>query len=232
MKAFIRGFLLFLLSHRFLAIARWDLYFLRIRIWNALTFHTIRIRKFLSTRRGPIFLNLGSGPRGINNVHWVNVDGFCDRNVHYLLDFSRPLPFPDESFDGVFCEHVLEHFSLEDGQRLAGECRRILRPGGCFRIVVPDAELVLRRYFNAPNELIEWRGEGGETAMEVVNSYFRQRYEHQFLYDWPTMKKVLSCAEFGKVERVSFDHGRICQAIALDDKKYEWESLYVEAQRQ
>jgi predicted SAM-dependent methyltransferase len=226
----LRKFLLFLFAHRFLALARWEVHFLRVRAWNAITSQRRRIRDLLSGRQKPLFLNLGSGPRGIDDVHWVNVDGFRDKNVQYVLDFSRPLPFPDCSFDGVFCEHVLEHFSRDDGEGLAREVYRILRPVCCLRIVVPDAELILRRYFDAPSELVAWRGSSNETPMEVVNSYFRQRYEHQFLYDWASLEKMLLRAGFDNILRVSFRHGVLCQAIMLDDPKYEWESLYVEAQ--
>jgi predicted SAM-dependent methyltransferase len=227
----LRNLLLFLFSHRLLAIARWDLHFLRVRLQNALEFQRRRLRKLLASRKGPLFLNLGSGPRGIEDAHWVNVDGFHDRNVHHLIDFTRPLPFESESFDGVFCEHVLEHFSLQDGQELMGEVRRILRPGGCVRIVVPDAELILQRYLASPGKLISRRGSGTETAMEIVNLYFRQRYEHQFLYDWTTMNKMLMLDGFREAFRASFGRGQLCRAIILDDEKYEWESLYVEAMK-
>jgi predicted SAM-dependent methyltransferase len=225
----MRNFLLMFFSHRFLAIARWDLYFLRLRIWNKLTWQKTRIRHTLSNRQAPLFLNLGSGPRGVDDARWVNVDGFRDRNVHYLIDFSRSLPFPNQSFDGVFCEHVIEHFSLADGERIAREVHRVLRAGGCFRVIVPDAEMVLQRYCDAPDEMVAWRGTGTETPMEIVNVYFRQRYEHQFVYDWPTMEKMLSKAGFAVVCRSAFGQGRKCLPIVLDDKKYDWESLYVEA---
>jgi predicted SAM-dependent methyltransferase len=220
-----------LFSHRFLAIARWDLYFLRLRAWNTLTWQRARIRSSISKQERPIFLNLGSGPRGVADAHWVNVDGFPDENVHYLVDFGRPLPLPSESFDGVFCEHVIEHFSLEDGERIAREIHRVLRRGGCFRIIVPDAELALQRYFDAPDEMVAWRGTGAETPMEIVNLYFRQRYEHQFLYDWATIERMLCRAGFAAVCRSTFGHGYHCPSVILDDKKYEWESLYVEARK-
>ena len=161
----------------------------------------------------------------------MNVDGFRDKNVDYLVDFGRSLPFPNESFDGVFCEHVLEHFSLAEGEIIAREVHRVLRSGGCFRVVVPDAELVLRRYFDTPLELVNWRGSGQETPMEIVNVYFRQRYEHQFLYDGHTMEKVLLRAGFATVCRSTFGHGGECSTIIVDDRKYEWESLYVEARK-
>lgn len=226
----MRRLLLFLFTHRLLAIARWDLHFLRLRIRNAARFESRRIREFLATRERPLFLNLGSGPRGLDSLHWVNVDGFHDRNVHFLLDFNRPLPFPDGTFDGIFCEHVFEHFSLEDGERLAREALRLLRKGGCLRIVVPDAALLIRRYVDAPEDLVQRRGaDRNMTAMEVVNLYFRQRYEHQFLFDWETLNRLLERAGFGRRARTRAGEAVVCPDIALDDEKYAWESLYVEA---
>jgi predicted SAM-dependent methyltransferase len=225
----MRSLVLFLFSHRFLAIARWDLHLIGVRLSNAVIWQARRVRRFLATRQHPVFLNLGSGPRGVEDAHWVNVDAFKDKNVHFLLDISRRLPFPESSFKGVFCEHVLEHFTLEDGAKIAREVCRILEPGGRFRIVVPDAELVVRHYIDAPKELVAWRGEGDETPMEIVNSFFRQRYEHQFLYDWLTMEKVLLAAGFSKVSRSKWGENVHGFPIVLDDAKYEWESLYVEA---
>ena len=225
----MRNLLFSLFTHRFLAIARWDFHFIGVRIRNRVIGQRRRVRRFLSTRKQPAFLNLGSGPRGRADDHWVNVDGFRDLNVHFVIDFGRPLPFPDDSFDGVFCEHVVEHFSREDGQRLAREVHRVLKPGGCLRVIVPDAEILLRLYFEAPQTLVDWRGDLDQTPMETVNSYFRQRYEHQFLYDWPTLNKMLAAAGFDQVLRTAFGAAQSCEALTLDDPKYARESLYVEA---
>jgi len=182
-------------------------------------------------RGRPLFLNLGCGPRGLANNRWVNVDGFREAGVDLLLDISRPLPFPDGSFDGVFCEHVMEHFSEEVGLAIAREALRILGDGGCLRIVVPDGERIVRLYLESPEALVEWRGAGDETPMEVVNSYFRQRYEHQFLYDWVTLERMLWRAGFSRVSRTRYGQGLHERALILDDVKYERESLYVEAVR-
>lgn len=218
-----------LFSHRFLALARWEFHFWGVRAANALTGQKRRIAATLAARRRPVYLNFGSGPRGLADERWINVDGFKDNNVHFLFDLGRPLPFQDGTFDGVFTEHVLEHFTLEDSERIACELSRILAPGGTLRIVVPDAEKIVRTYLNDPKALVAWRGETG-TAMETVNSVFRQRYEHQFLYDWPTMEAMLRRAGFPRVRRAAFGHGE-ASVLVLDDAKYEWESLYVEACR-
>ncbi|MFP5208348.1 MAG: class I SAM-dependent methyltransferase [Acidobacteriota bacterium] len=228
----MRKLLLFLFSHRLLAIARWDIHFLGVRLRNALTGQAHKARLFASTRKAPVLLNLGSGPRGIDDGHWVNVDGYPDKNVQYLIDFNRPLPFADRSFDGVFCEHVLEHFTLEEGERVAKEVFRVLRPGGAFRVIVPDAAWVMEAYFRNPEELIAYRGGHLETGAEAVNLFFRQRYEHQFLYDYITLSRLLERMGFTEIVRAEFGQSSHLPEIAIDDPKYIRESLYVEARKQ
>jgi predicted SAM-dependent methyltransferase len=198
-----------------------------VRLTNALTFQNSRIARKARRERAS-YLNLGSGPRGLPKNEWINIDGFNAPNVHCRLDFNRPLPFPDDSFEGIFCEHVIEHFDLAQGLALLGECFRVLRPGGFLRIIVPDGETILKTYCENPAYLVARRGNGIGFAMDAVNSYFRQRYEHQFIYDWPLLEHQLNSLGFA-VERVNYREGNASRPIMLDDEKYAWESLYAEA---
>ena len=52
-------------------------------------------------------------------------------------DVDEPLPFDDASFDVVVAGELLEH--VRDPERLVGEVRRVLRPGGRFVASVPNA---------------------------------------------------------------------------------------------
>jgi predicted SAM-dependent methyltransferase len=174
-------------------------------------------------------MNLGSGPRGLTSTNWVNVDGYKDTNVTYCMDFNRKFPFPDNYFEGIFCEHVLEHFTIENGQRLLRECYRVLQPGGCLRIIVPDGEKIMEAYFNTPEDLLERRSVDSSCAMEAVNSYFRQRYEHAIAYDGELLKYQFSLAGFTQISRVSFGKGKVSGDVIIDEEKYEWESFYMEA---
>jgi predicted SAM-dependent methyltransferase len=212
---------------------RWDLHFIRLRLRNWIGRQRGRTATFLAKRDRPLLLNLGAGPRGLIDGHWVNVDGFQAPNIHFLVDLQRGLPFPDGSFDGVFSEHVLEHFTKQDGLLLAVEVARVLRPGGVFRVVVPDGEFVMRSYFDDPEGLVRYRGSSGmdETGMDMVNSFFRQRYEHQFMYDWLTMKRLLEHAGFQDVLRCAFRESAATLGLEIDDEKYARESLYVEARK-
>lgn len=51
------------------------------------------------------------------------------------------LPFTNNHFTFVYSEHFFEHLFLDEACELFKECFRIMRPGACLRIVVPDADL-------------------------------------------------------------------------------------------
>ena len=51
------------------------------------------------------------------------------------------LPFEDASMDFIFSEHFFEHLFYDESIALLKECRRILKPNGVIRTVVPDADL-------------------------------------------------------------------------------------------
>lgn len=63
-------------------------------------------------------------------------------------DIIRGLPVADNSVDGVFCSHVLEHLSLDDFHKALDNTFFILKPGGVFRCIVPDLELYIREYIS------------------------------------------------------------------------------------
>jgi len=48
------------------------------------------------------------------------------------------LPFPDEQYDAIVCNHVLEH--VPDDRRAMAELYRVLKPGGWAALLVPMTE--------------------------------------------------------------------------------------------
>jgi SAM-dependent methyltransferase len=55
-----------------------------------------------------------------------------------LASVHDPLPFADESFDGVIMKDLLEH--VDDAVHVVREARRVLRPGGRAFASSPDAQ--------------------------------------------------------------------------------------------
>jgi len=52
-------------------------------------------------------------------------------------DFATKLPYPDESFQGIYCSNVFEH--LHEPEFALHELLRILKPGGLLIISIPEA---------------------------------------------------------------------------------------------
>jgi predicted SAM-dependent methyltransferase len=75
----------------------------------------------------PKNVNLGCGGN--------KLDGF--NNYDSELDISKPLPFADNSVEFILAEHVVEHIAAHDAVRFLQECRRVLSPGGVFRLCIP-----------------------------------------------------------------------------------------------
>jgi SAM-dependent methyltransferase len=128
---------------------------------------------------GPIYLQYGCGhscPDG-----WINFDASPTLRLQRLPvigllfkrgatifpdgvrfgDIVRGLPVPDGSVQGIYASHVLEHLSYADFWRALDHTFRLLRPGGIFRLVVPDLRSRAQKYI-----------ERLETGQTDANSWF------------------------------------------------------------
>lgn len=56
--------------------------------------------------------------------------------VEYLAADGTRLPFPDDCFNYIVCNQVLEH--VADKDQLVAEIRRVLDPGGTFLVSFPN----------------------------------------------------------------------------------------------
>ena len=103
---------------------------------------TLAARYFRLLGSAKVILDVGCGlgdlgryrPRSDIEVHGVDIDSNAvsfaqEHEIAKQVDLdSDPLPYPDETFDGLLAKDIFEHVS--DPGRLASECRRVLRPGG------------------------------------------------------------------------------------------------------
>ena len=143
---------------------------------------------------------------------WLNSDfiftrlpvGFvCEdwRTGRYILrqDAGHRWPFEDNSFDGIYSEHMFEHILPMDGSTFLREMYRVLKPGGVLRVTTPDLEKYLMGYVNRKTDpfLQEHAarfppmGKLGPpyTAATVVNNIFRN-YDHRWVYDFEEFAAV------------------------------------------
>lgn len=87
----------------------------------------------------PIILNMGCGnsvKKSDYQIRWINLDMFQNPGVDVVANLEEGLAFADESIDGIFACHVMEHVHI--WTKLMAECHRVLKPKGYLNIRYPD----------------------------------------------------------------------------------------------
>lgn len=59
---------------------------------------------------------------------------------------KQSIDFPDQTFDGILLQHVLEHFTCHETTEVLGKCRAVLRTGGLLVASVPNSDFFLQCY--------------------------------------------------------------------------------------
>ncbi len=103
-------------------------------------------------------LQIGAGENPLPG--WLNTDLEPVIPGVLYLDALERLPFPNETFDYVFSEHMIEHIPYSHGVQMLKEIFRILRVGGRVRIATPDVVNIVGLLADSKSEAqrryLEW----------------------------------------------------------------------------
>lgn len=154
-----------------------------------------RIKKYLSNSQEPK-LQIGCGRNHLEG--WLNTGiSFVETRAGIYLDAGKPFPFPDESFDYVFSEHLFEHLTYPQAMNMLKESYRVLKPEGVIRIATPNLQFLMGLYQEPEKPLhkayIEYTAKNGDlppTAVFVINR-FHTAWGHQIVYDKETLSDLL-----------------------------------------
>jgi SAM-dependent methyltransferase len=102
----------------------------------------VRVR--LNARRVDRRLEIGPGAHRVPGFETLNI--VAGRNVDYVADASRTLPFLSNTFTTIYASHVLEHVPWYQTETVLREWVRVLRPGGRLEIWVPDGLKICRAF--------------------------------------------------------------------------------------
>jgi predicted SAM-dependent methyltransferase len=103
-------------------------------------------------------INIGSGakPMAKPDNEWEDLD-IRERVNPTILSDCRDIPKPNNSYEYVFVNSVLEHFSKWERFDCLKEWYRILKQDGIIYISVPDMELLAIGLFkNSPEKIINF----------------------------------------------------------------------------
>lgn len=139
------------------------------------------------------------------------------KRVQYM-DLSKPFPFATGTMEAIYSSHVMEHLTPLIAEHVIGECARILKPGGVFRVSVPDLDIVLNGYNpSQPDETVS-------TVFEIQKSL---KDRHWWMYNSVSMARLLLGNGFDRAERVSYRQGACPDLDRLDNRPDV--SLFMEA---
>lgn len=85
-------------------------------------------------------LNLYAGDLPVKPEYdgWLGLSLTQQNDRHILHDITKPLPFADNSVDSFLAEDVFQQIPYDKLPAVINEIYRILKPGGLFRLSVPD----------------------------------------------------------------------------------------------
>ena len=178
---------------------------------------------------GKVKMNIGCAWTMFHNG-WINCDVLDqpkDFAAQYRYRFEKVdarqgLTNPTETVDLIFACHMLEHLTYQEGLSFLKECRRVLKPTGGIRIIVPDAELLQKKARDGMMEglptpdgsfgeirssgLVDFGqlNEGCEKAKTEQERLWSLLYEaHLSCYDWETLRSAMEEAGF-QTHRAAF----------------------------
>lgn len=164
-----------------------------------------RIARYLETHP-TAKLHLGCGSNLLPG--WLNSDMYPRTSAAVRLDATKPFPLEGDSFDYVFTEHMIEHLTIAQAQRMLREAARVLKRGGTIRVSTPDlaflvglgGETLTRRQ----DDYVAWAiatstpDAHAQDPAYVINNFVKD-WGHRFIYNRSTLTTVLEAAGLSDV---------------------------------
>jgi predicted SAM-dependent methyltransferase len=178
---------------------------------------------------------------------WLNVDLIPKSLDVVFMDATKTFPFPSNSIDYIYTEHMIEHISFSDAKFMLSECFRVLKKSGRIRVATPNLEFLINLYRDEKNKIssqyIDFsvqRYLKNQTPREdvyVINNFFRD-WGHQFIHDYKSLSFLLMASGFEYIKRCNIQesedptfqnleqHGK-----EIGDEFNKLETLVVEAKK-
>lgn len=145
-------------------------------------------------------------------------------------DVTKGLSYAEASIDKIYSSHMLEHMDRASGERVIRECYRLLKPGGVFRLVVPDLAFHAQRYLEHVHEANSSRDAHDDFLWNVYGGYLVPRRKgayHRYMYDWPTLRTLLQAAGFRHLVKQNHRSSIDPELAELDSRPGD--SLHIDA---
>jgi len=137
----------------------------------------------------------------------------------------------ENTVDNIYCSHVLEHVSLNDGKKMLRNIYMMLKKDGILRIIVPSLEARIEKYIQNKDAHSFMQSLGCVNAHENENFYKKLRFffggsRHRWMFDKNSL--------FNELKNAGFDSNKIRECEFGDSgldifKEVEEEGRFVES---
>jgi len=171
------------------------------------------VQKYLDSCNVRI-LQIATGPTYTQKCYhnWLNSDIANPPSWNHgvwsiFMDLKEDFSLPSNSFDYVFSQQGIEHFTYEQGANILRECSRVLKPGGKMRIETPNICYFIENYLGNDKPVgpsmaqFAKEFEAPPTHLTALNSIFLQ-WGHWYVYDVETLEELCRLCGFDKVHEV------------------------------
>ena len=160
----------------------------------------------------------------------------CRRLGIQYANAAHRIPHASGTVDVVYSSHMIEHLDRREAVGFLAECLRVLKPGGVLRLVAPDLRWSILEYMEngRADEFVaqlQFDVERPRGPVESVRRLVSGGRGHHWMYDGPSLSRLVAGSGFCDVEIVSSGQTRIADPGGLDLREREIESVYVEANR-
>jgi SAM-dependent methyltransferase len=125
----------------------------------------------------------------------------------------KGLPLSPNSVDKLYASHVLEHLTYEEALLALANSHTLLKPGGVFRLIVPDLHARASRYLTSSNKadaankfqdstLLGHRTRARGFFAAIIAAYGNSH--HLWMWDEPSLTDALRRTGFNNIRRYSF----------------------------
>ena len=191
------------------------------------------IKRFiLPKKRSPQnkYIQIGCGFQkfdNFDNLDFYNSSfSFWKKPKYIPHDFRYRLPFNDNSYEGAFSEHVVEHLYFEESKFLLKEICRVIKKNCIFRCTVPGLDIYIDNYINKKKDKYFSEFTSGCDAIRDLTC----NYGHLSVWDEETLKRELLNAGFSTVKIYKFGEGENLDLIK-DQKERSFQTIYLEAKK-
>jgi predicted O-methyltransferase YrrM len=177
----------------------------------------------------PTRLNWGCGDQA--EPGWLNADIRPGPGVDIVSDIRDGLPLEDASMDCVVSVHALPMIRLDEVVGVLSELRRVLRPGGTLRLVLPDFARGVAAWQRGDADYFLVGDHDAATLSGKLITHLLWFGYSTTLFTGEFVEELLIKAGFSSVHQCSYRQTASDHAGMVDLDNREAESLFVEAVR-